>query len=518
MSHRRGNLEEAAWESVSRVDPLQIYDVRARDWFPKMGLRGKHVGDGYPLCVDLPRQHYLRKGARYRLLGGSKRPHWQSSDPTLDESAVANVIDLTGTGSSLYTALCSADAGECTFPPIIELTDNIPCDGSVTIEGGVDDFCNLSSLRTVKVDDVYYEYLRQPCVNFPFFGSAKMVWKEPQKLFEMCADPRLPQALSTCCGDPSVYTWKGVRLYKTYADFPCAYRGERVDYGTNENRCLALYDDDPFSICTPDRAGFEQNGVYAQYDANGNYGAEESFCEYGGQSDRLKANTDTCCNDMYERVAFGWSATPCNIKVKVDRDGLVAIVHENTNPAVQTMYHVDVDEGISFFDVSWNEASTGDSNAGDFPSVPEASCTVTAGCEAHGSAYCLCDVTVLESAVFQGPDLPSRDDILSLLHVGAFDIDTFDAGEYVSIGTLADVSAWAPEGSSAFTKDTVFSTTDVAGNVKFYRNLLSTVSIGGGIYSFRNAPTFHDLVGEFLLCLCWSVRMTFGPNKVNRFY
>jgi hypothetical protein len=139
----------------------------------------------------------------------------------------------------------------------------------------------------------------------------------------------------------------------------------------------------------------------------------------------------------------------------------------------------------------------GDSNAGDYPSVSEASCNATAGCETHGSLFCLCDVTVLESVVFQGPELPSRDDILAQLHVGAFDIDTFDAGEYVSIGNSADVSAWVPDDSSAFTKATVFSTTDVAGNTRFYRNLLSTVSIGGGMYSFRNAPTFHDLVGEF---------------------
>ena len=205
LSHRRGNVEEAAWEPLSRIDPLQIRDARVRDWFPKLGLQGKYVGDGYPLCEDMPNQHYLRKGAKYRLLGGSKMPHWQTNDPTLDDSAVANMVDLTGTASSLYTTLCADVGGECTYPPIIELAENLPCDGSVAIDGGVDDFCNLSTLRTVKVDDVYYEYLRPPCVQFPFFGSAKMVWKEPQKLFEMCGNPRLPQALATCCGDPSVY-------------------------------------------------------------------------------------------------------------------------------------------------------------------------------------------------------------------------------------------------------------------------------------------------------------------------
>ena len=328
-----------------------------------------------------------------------------------------------------------------------------------------------------------------------------MVWKEPQKLFEMCGNPRLPQAMATCCGDPSVYTWKGVRFYKTHADFPCAYRGERVDYDTNENRCLALYDGDASSICTPDRAGWEQNGVYTSYFLNGTYGAQESFCEYGGVSDSLKINADTCCNDMYESVAFGWSTTPCNIQVKVDSNGCVAVVHENTNPTVQTMYHVDVEEGISFFDVKWNEALTEDANDGDFPSVLEGSCNTTAGCDFHYTNYCLCDVAVSEIVVFEGPDLPTRDDILAQLDVGAFDVAMFDAGAYVSIGSSTDVSAWAPDGTSAFTKETIFSTTDVAGNTKFFRNVLSTVNIGGGTYSFRNAPTFHDLVGRsFFLC------------------
>ena len=44
---------------------------RYRDYFPKRVLYDdEYIGDQCPLCIDLPERAYLRKGAKYRLLGG----------------------------------------------------------------------------------------------------------------------------------------------------------------------------------------------------------------------------------------------------------------------------------------------------------------------------------------------------------------------------------------------------------------------------------------------------------------
>ena len=37
----------------------------------KIDLDDGYVGDKYPLCVDQPKYHFLKRGARYRLLGGA---------------------------------------------------------------------------------------------------------------------------------------------------------------------------------------------------------------------------------------------------------------------------------------------------------------------------------------------------------------------------------------------------------------------------------------------------------------
>ena len=48
----RGNVEETSW-SGNRHDPMKIQSDW-RDKFPKTDMTGGYIGDGYPLCVDLP--------------------------------------------------------------------------------------------------------------------------------------------------------------------------------------------------------------------------------------------------------------------------------------------------------------------------------------------------------------------------------------------------------------------------------------------------------------------------------
>ena len=70
-SYRRGNYEELDWATTSYLDPLQIKRVEDRDWFPKIDFDSGYIGDGYPLCSDLPDKHFLKRKATYRLLGGT---------------------------------------------------------------------------------------------------------------------------------------------------------------------------------------------------------------------------------------------------------------------------------------------------------------------------------------------------------------------------------------------------------------------------------------------------------------
>lgn len=68
----RSNYEGFHW-NPNKIDPMFLNGEK-RDPFPKMGLKKKFIGDGYPLCRHLPSTPFLRKGAKYRLVGNHNSP------------------------------------------------------------------------------------------------------------------------------------------------------------------------------------------------------------------------------------------------------------------------------------------------------------------------------------------------------------------------------------------------------------------------------------------------------------
>jgi hypothetical protein len=76
----RGNIEDPTHPSSggdNQIDPVNIIS-QEKDHLPKLGIDRQYIGDGYPLCTDLPPRHFLNKGATYRLLGSDPRPQLNS--------------------------------------------------------------------------------------------------------------------------------------------------------------------------------------------------------------------------------------------------------------------------------------------------------------------------------------------------------------------------------------------------------------------------------------------------------
>eukprot|EP00051_Salpingoeca_urceolata_P032686 m.16891 g.16891 ORF g.16891 m.16891 type:complete len:2374 (-) comp5352_c0_seq1:24-7145(-) len=65
---KRANAEymEKDVQDINYLDPMQI-KPEWRDKMPKIDLSGGFIGDGYPLCHELPPQEFLLKGAHYEL-------------------------------------------------------------------------------------------------------------------------------------------------------------------------------------------------------------------------------------------------------------------------------------------------------------------------------------------------------------------------------------------------------------------------------------------------------------------
>ena len=106
----RGNIESSG-HVKNQVDPLQI-NAAWRDTFPKTDLNGNFLGDSYPLCSDLAERPFLRRGARFVLLGS------KSGLPSaFDDAGARPHMEPSEAESELYIVLCDAAAsGSCQFP------------------------------------------------------------------------------------------------------------------------------------------------------------------------------------------------------------------------------------------------------------------------------------------------------------------------------------------------------------------------------------------------------------------
>lgn len=184
------------------------------------------------LCEDLPDKSFLKKGAKYRLLGGTSAPELIKDPSYFSRDGIYNISrfepDVT---SQLYQRLLNGGAYEMN----VELENDLICFG---IE------CMVDTLRVVKIGSVYYEYIPQPCVQLAFFNQGKQLqardnWRQGQ----MCANPALTQARAACCREER---YQEVRTATMELGKDYFYDGERVSYTTAKDRCsdkdLCIYE------------------------------------------------------------------------------------------------------------------------------------------------------------------------------------------------------------------------------------------------------------------------------------
>ncbi len=208
---------------ANRYDPMAV-EGTWRDPYPKLNLNDDYIGDGYPLCKQLPSNHFLRKGATYRLLGSQKMAEMQTENPYLTFNNLERF--QLSTNSSLYKELCNASepGGACSYQPLIILDKNLVCYDK---ECGVD---NLSVL--VVTDDIKYEYVRPPCVEYSFeTGNVFKILNRYKKA--MCLHGEIDDvAMPACCltNNPNHHL-------ANHMDYFCDFSFERSSYTTTRSRC-----------------------------------------------------------------------------------------------------------------------------------------------------------------------------------------------------------------------------------------------------------------------------------------
>jgi hypothetical protein len=375
-----------------------------------MGLQKWYVGDGLPLCADLPSGHFLRKGATYRLLGSSSTPRLLSEPSAW--AADTNIKRLLLPQSSmLFEKLCNraTSTGPCRYRATVVLTDNLSCIG---VE------CTIESPRVLEVrPGVYYEYTRVPCVQQAFYNNAKAMKRKTGAYF--CGDPRLEAGALGCCS--SLSNIASISLEK--------YAGERLTLSAATQRCAAS----GLGLC---------------------------------QRPSLVCST---CNLVDTSVGY-WTSQSCNLKVKIDLEGNIAIVHSipDATVGVAGIYETVREDAKTFFRVDWNTSPISDLLA-DY----------TTKCAALGCGrdtydnLCLCPVNVAEVSVFSVS--PTRDEVLTKLYVGAFNPSYYGT---TLVATVLGDGVTMHSVAGQFSKDSIFEVVDDNGVTRFRKNIRSVVAVG----------------------------------------
>ncbi len=151
--------------------------------------------------------------------------------------------------------------------------------------------------------------------------------------------------------------------------------------------------------------------------------------------------------------------------------------------------YVDSINSLNFFSVPWEKDSL--TLAEIYPSLNNTCgggvCTIT------DDKNCICSMTLSETPAFNS--LPSRDAVLSL-KVGAYDPATFSdsALSYNLKESSADVVAFVLSDTGIIGDiSTIFKVVDEYGETVFFRNMISTITLGNK-YSLRNPPSFMNLL------------------------
>jgi uncharacterized protein (DUF1501 family)/uncharacterized protein (DUF1800 family) len=283
---RRGNVEGYD----NRIDPMRI-QAHWRDKFPKTDLNDGYIGDGVAMCVDLPSQMFLRKGASYRFLGSSSLPQLMDDPAQLATDPTTKRLVLEQ-DSALRAILCNAGYnGTCQYSSIVTVTSNLACKGME---------CVLDIVRIVQItNNTFYEYVPPPCVQQSFFSGAVKVATTSRNDKVICENPKLALAGAACCNLGSITSYRS-----------SLYDSERMTMASAKKRCLG-------------------NGM--------------DLCDYNSMSYNS--------TQWYKVTGYHWTTVPCVIKAKINPSGYVAIVHEPGN-YLQKVLHVN-DDSENYFKVYW---------------------------------------------------------------------------------------------------------------------------------------------------------------------
>jgi len=448
----RSNL--ATPERGNLVDPMDFL-VTKHDKQPKMAPSGGYLGDGYPVCSDLPDRLFLKKGAEYQLAG------FESTFGSAFDDITKNRPHFTPTPrSALYQALCSPAVkdGPCTFPQHVTLDESLECDG---IECAAETIVNVKIVDPTDNTTMYYHYLSTSCVKMYLFNDGKVVRNQ---YVVQCADPTNRGITGVaCCSNETKSE------VVSYNGSECLFVAESMSFATAQARCAAM---------TP---GGE---VCERYYDDPRKGSS-------------KAAFESCA--LYQSV---WTTKPCALQIQVYPTGEIGVLDEHGDGWFNYLKANDPGR----FYVRWE----------DWTMIPQYDteneiCSIP-GCDVVKGNFhtCRCDIEVIEDAIFTSTSsIPtSLQDVRAALSIGAPSPSLYE-GVYSICASCSrgrpGLRVWNRDGHINLHQSSIIEFIDAPADklghrfAKFWFNRQSKVYVGTSTQDrphFRTPPVLSRSLGE----------------------
>ena len=346
---------------------------------------------------------------------GSKSSPELMNDPSYYEDDDVLRLELSPT-SALYQKLYNGG----NYDMSVELDTDLPCTAG-TAE------CVVDTVRVVKVENVYYEFVERPCVQLSFFEKGKQIMVSTNKVRgTMCANSELAHAREACCRQERKLE---VRDAKMETGMTYLYEGERMKYDTARARCVDYGRD----LC-----------VYEDI-------------EVAPKNDNVRIGQN----------GYHWTNKDCGINVKVNAEnGYIAIIHDAMTTYKDTIHwHVEEENTLNWFRVNWD--------GGSYPGSSEANTCEANHCKTKADGSCLCKTTVSESVVFTEISSVTKEDVISQLFIGSLGVPEGSiANTKFGYGVTAHVV-----GNNVDAR-TVFEVQD-KGRTMYLKNILYSVGLEG---------------------------------------
>ena len=179
----------------------------------------------------------------------------------------------------------------------------------------------------------------------------------------------------------------------------------------------------------------------------------------------------TLPHDKFFREGQFWTPLDCEILIKINSAGFVAVVHDALNTFINVIdkygvpAHVAEDDTLNWFEVYWDEE-------GNYPGSDETNTCSANQCKILSDGNCLCRTTVSEVVVFSDIEGITKADVMSQLKIGAVGPDPNSLAVYLNNDVTVHIVG------SVVDETTVFEIQD-RGVTIFLKNLVSTVSLFG---------------------------------------